>query len=213
MSRKTTEDGKQKKSKKKSGEEAQLPLFSVSELEREEKVFTVGLFLDYLNARFKEEAVLVKGEISSFKTHPSGIYFSMKDQEDESVLECYMSPWVYRSLGILLEEGMEIKAGGIANIYKPRGRFSFRVEHVELTGEGSLKKAYDALKQKLQGEGLFERKRMLPEFISRVGVITSRTGAVIDDFRKNLEKRGIKIVYSLDKNIRLDFPYRFPAMF
>ena len=166
-----------------------LPLFEIAQ----EKVFTVSSFLDYLNNSFGKETFFVTGEISSFQNHPSGVYFSMKDKEGESVMYCYMSPWVYRSLGILLEEGMEIKAGGAPNIYKPKGRFSFKVESVELTGEGSLKKAYDALKRKLEQEGLFERKRALPEFIQKIGVITSRTGAVIDDFRKNLEKRGMRV--------------------
>ncbi len=157
------------------------------------KVFTVSQFLDYVNEVLNVDTIAVQGEITGWKIHPSGIYFSLKDKEDGSILECYMSPYVYKGLGLNVEEGMEVKASGIPSIYKPRGRFSFRVEMMELVGEGSLKKAYELLKKKLEEEGLFIRKRPLPEFIHRIGVITSRTGAVIDDFRKNLEKRGHEV--------------------
>ena len=108
-------------------------------------------------------------------------------------MNCYMRPWMYRSLGFSLDDGMEIKIGGFLEIYKPKGRLSFQVDSVTLAGEGSLRKAYELLKQKLEAEGLFRRKRALPEFITTIGVITSRTGAVIDDFRKNLAARGCNV--------------------
>jgi exodeoxyribonuclease VII large subunit len=82
------------------------------------------------------------------------------------------------------------------SIYKAKGRFSFRVETLEIAGEGSLKKAYEALKKKLAQEGLFDRKRALPGFIQRVGLVTSKTGAVIDDFRRNLLPLGIRVVHA-----------------
>ncbi|MEK7589203.1 MAG: exodeoxyribonuclease VII large subunit [Patescibacteria group bacterium] len=163
------------------------------------KVFSVSEFLDYVNEILNRGNVSIQGEISGWKIHPSGIYFSLKDKKisdssgQDSILDCYMSPYVYKGLGLNLEEGMEIKVGGIPSIYKPKGRFSFRVEMAEVVGEGSLKKAYEILKKKLESEGLFARKRALPEFIHRIGVITSRTGAVIDDFRKNLEQRGHRV--------------------
>src|SRR3989338_4987730 len=165
-------------------------------LENLEKIFSVSEFLDYLNAVFGIQGnAFVFGEVSGFKKLPSGAYFSIKDKADGSVLECYMSPFGYRSSGIILEDGMEIKAGGAVNIYKPKGRLNFRVETIEPLGEGSLKKAYDALKKRLDSEGLFDRKRKLPEFISQVGVITSRTGAVIHDFRENLLPIGLEIYF------------------
>jgi exodeoxyribonuclease VII large subunit len=160
----------------------------------EEKIFTVSQFLDFINELISFEGMSVKGEISSWKPHPTGIYFSLKDKSDGAVMDCYMSPPTFRGLGIFVEEGMEVKLKGIPSIYKSKGRFSFRADSLELMGEGSLKKAYEMLKQKLEAEGLFHRKRELPEFITRVGVITSRTGAVIDDFRKNLSKLGIEVI-------------------
>jgi exodeoxyribonuclease VII large subunit len=160
------------------------------ELSSQQPVFSVSAFLDYVNEVLNLENISVKGEISGWKIHPTGIYFSLKDKEDGSVLDCYMSPYVYRGLGLNVEDGMEVKVGGIPSIYKPKGRFSFRLEMMELVGEGSLKKAYELLKRKLQEEGLYDRKRPLPEFIRKIGIITSRSGAVIDDFRKNIDKLG-----------------------
>lgn len=154
---------------------------------------SVSQFLDFINETISEVGFSVQGEITGWKVHPSGVYFSLKDKEDNSLMDCYLSPYAFRGIGIAVEDGLEIKVNGAPNIYKPKGRFSFRVETMELVGEGSLKKSYDLLKKKLEEEGLFDRKRELPEFITRIGVITSRTGAVIDDFKKNLSKLGLHI--------------------
>ncbi|MCC6934616.1 MAG: exodeoxyribonuclease VII large subunit [Candidatus Yanofskybacteria bacterium] len=161
----------------------------------EEAVFSVSEFLDVTNELLAARDVRVQGEIVGAKPHPTGFYFSLKDPAAAALMDCYMSPYAYRGLGVSLEDGMLVKVGGIASVYKPKGRFSFRVETLELAGEGSLKKAYEALKRKLAEEGLFERKRPLPEFIGRIGLITSRTGAVIDDFRRNLARLGMQVLH------------------
>ncbi len=155
-------------------------------------VFSVSEFLDFVNELFKAREFFVVGEVTGAKPHPTGFYFSLKDK-DGSLMDCYMSPYAYRGLGLPVEDGMEVKVGGSPSIYKAKGRFSFRVETLELAGEGSLKKAYELLKKQLQAEGLFDRKRTLGEFPEQIGIITSRTGAVIDDFRKNLAKAGLKL--------------------
>lgn len=154
---------------------------------------SVSQFLDFINETIGVVGFSVQGEITGWKVHPSGVYFSLKDKEDGSLMDCYLSPYAFRGMGIAVEDGLEVKVNGAPSIYKPKGKFSFRVETMELVGEGSLKKAYDLLKKKLEEEGLFDRKRKLPEFVTRVGVVTSRTGAVIDDFRKNLAKLGLHI--------------------
>ncbi len=159
----------------------------------ETAVFSVGEFLDYINEIFSARTYTIEGEISEFRPHPTGAYFSLKDKEGEGILNCYMNPFTYRSLGVTLEDGMLVKAHGTPKIYKPKGRFSFVADSIELSGEGTIRKAYEALKKKLEEEGLFSRKREIPEFISRVGIITSKTGAVIDDFRKNLKSRGFEL--------------------
>lgn len=159
----------------------------------DDKAWSVGGFLDHLNVLLRGEEAFVVGEVTELKKHPTGFYFALKDEEGEGILQCYLSPWKAKVNGIDFEDGFLVKAGGTPSVYKPRGSFSFVVESLELVGEGSLKKAYELLKKKLEAEGLFARKRELPEFITTIGVITSRTGAVIDDFRKNLKKLGLSV--------------------
>ncbi len=158
-------------------------------------VFSVGEFLDFINELVGQQSFSVQGEVVSARPHPTGMYFSLKDAEGGGVMDCYMSPFAYRGLGVAIEDGMHVKVGGVPSIYKAKGRFSFRVESLEFVGEGTLKKAYEALKVKLANEGLFTRKRPLPEFISSIGLITSKTGAVIDDFRKNLARIGFTVYH------------------
>jgi exodeoxyribonuclease VII large subunit len=161
----------------------------------EQLTFTVGEFLDVINEMLGARDFSVVGEIIGAKPHPTGFYFSLKDTAGGGILDCYMSPYAHRGLGFPVEDGMQVKVAGAPSIYKPKGRFSFRVETLEVAGEGSLKKAYEALKKQLQEEGLFERKRPMPEFIRSIGLVTSKTGAVIDDFRKNLAPLGIRIYH------------------
>ncbi len=160
-----------------------------------ERLFGVADFIDQLNEVLAIQIVSILGEITELNHHQTGVYFALKDQKETAVLNCYIRPGLYRGLGLTLAEGMAIKVSGRAEIYKAKGRLSFLVEGLELVGEGALKKAYDLLKRKLKLEGLFERKRPLPEFIQTIGLITSKTGAVIDDFRRNLDRRGYKIFF------------------
>jgi exodeoxyribonuclease VII large subunit len=167
----------------------------------EKKIWKVGEFLDYWNEVFKAETFTVEGEVNDAREHPTGLYFTLKDDEGGGIMDCYMNPYLYRRLGLALEAGMVVQATGAANIYKQKGRFSFRAETIVLSGEGSLRQAYELLKKKLEAEGLFARKRPLPEFIERIGIITSRTGAVIDDFRKNLKPMGLALFF---KDVRVE---------
>ncbi len=172
----------------------QTTLFDTSP-DKPQAIFTVGEFLDFINEVLKQQSYLVHGEVVSARPHPTGMYFSLKDAEGGGVMDCYMSPHAYRGFGVVIEDGMQVKVGGAPSIYKAKGRFSFRVETLEPVGEGSLKKAYEALKRKLTDEGLFARKRPLPEFIGSIGLITSKTGAVIDDFKKNLVRLGLAVYH------------------
>ncbi len=158
----------------------------------EKEPLSVSEFLDIINSQVGEEEFLITGEVTGFKLHPAGVFFSVKDSE-ESLLRCYLSPYLYRSLGVEFEDGSKVVISGYAEIYKRRGDLTMKVKSVALAGEGELKKAYEELKKKLEEEGLFERKRELPEFINRIAVITSRSGAVIDDFRKNLKPLGLNL--------------------
>jgi exodeoxyribonuclease VII large subunit len=161
-----------------------------------EKVFTVSEFIEVLNTFFKKEKVRMVGEISELKRAPSGhVYFSVKDKEAPGSLSCIIWSRNYDMCGIVLEVGMEVVMSGYPNIYPNSGKLSFVADTVELVGEGALKKAYEALKKKLDEEGVFApaRKRQIPEFVHKIGVITSREGAVIHDFVNNLGKFGFEV--------------------
>lgn len=162
---------------------------------QEDILLTVSEFLDGVNICLRNNSFFVLGEVSEFKAHDKWVSFSLKDKNDNSVLRCFMSIWVYRKQGLLLENGMEIKVGGYSRVYKPAGTFSFNIDSIEPIGEGSLKKAYDLLMKKLEEEGLFARKREIPKYIKNIGVISSKSGVVIQDFLKNLKPLGFKISF------------------
>ncbi len=161
-----------------------------------EKVFTIAEYIEVLNVFFKSQSVKIIGEISELKRAASGhVYFTVRDKENPGALDAIMWSRNYALCGINLEVGMEIILNGHPNIYPNNGRLSFVADTVELVGEGALKKAYDDLRKKLEAEGVFapERKRVLPEYIQRIGVITSMKGAVIHDFENNLGKFGFLV--------------------
>lgn len=163
-----------------------------------EKTFSVSEYVELWNNFFKKiKPAKVLGEISQVKSGPSGhIYFTIKDKSGASILDCIIWNRNYLMCGVKFEVGMEVILQGRPSIYGPSGRFSFIADTAELVGEGALKKAYDELKKKLEKEGVFaeERKRTLPEFVHKIGVITSREGAVIHDFVNNLGKFGFEIL-------------------
>lgn len=162
----------------------------------ENNIFSVSAYLTVLNSILNSCEAKVKGEVTEVKKWSSGhVYFSLKDKKDSSVMNCVIWNYDYRLAGLELKDGMEIIATGIPDIYKPNGRLSFKAKTIRLVGEGDLKKEYEKLKNKLEAEGLFaeENKRVLPEFPQNIGVITSKQGAVINDFLNNLGRYGFKI--------------------
>ena len=162
-----------------------------------EKPYTVSGYLDVLNNSLRQIKGRIRGEIAELEIRSSYLFFSLKDQKDESILKCFMWKNDYELCGVLLTEGLEVIVNGISEIYKPNGRLSFKASTVELIGEGTLKKAYEKLKKKLEKQGLFaiDKKQALPEFVQTIGLITSSTGAVIHDFLNNLGKHGYKIKF------------------
>ncbi len=136
------------------------------------------------------------GEVTQLQVASSGhVYFTLKDESNGAVLDCIIWRSKYNLFGIRLETGMKIIAQGYPEVYAPRGKLSFIAETIELSGEGELKKQYEELKKKLAEEGLFakERKRPIPKYCRKIGVITSKHGAVLADFLNNLGKFGFKI--------------------
>ena len=103
----------------------------------------------------------------------------------------------YKLSGVTLADGVEIIVTAYPNIYKPNGGMTLQVEMIEMVGAGALQIAYEKLKAKLLAEGLFDesKKRVIPEFPHTIGVITSKSGAVINDFLSNIGKCGFEIVF------------------
>lgn len=168
-----------------------------TKVESPEPIFTIKEFIEFLNLFFSKHKHRIIGEISQFKRQENSghCYFTVKDKDSGSVMDCIIWSRSYELCGIKLETGMEVILTGRPNIYANTGRFSFVASTVELVGEGALKKAYLELKKKLEEEGIFaeSKKRPIPEFAQRIGVITSLQGAVISDFKHNLGKFGFKV--------------------
>ena len=159
-------------------------------------VFVVGEFLSALNVLMRSHfsAVRVRGEVVDFRRNHSGhAYFQIKDAS--AVLRVTVFRGAYEVSGVELADGMEIIVTGYPQHHAQYG-FSFLASTVELCGEGALKKAYDALKTSLRAAGLLdaERKRALPPFVRRIGLITSRDGAAIGDFMTNLGAHGFHVL-------------------
>lgn len=164
--------------------------------EEKEKILSISEYIDFLNSGLKEYRAKIIGEISEAKVGPTGhVYFTLKDEKDGAVISCIIWRGNYGLYGIELREGMKIIATGCPSIYAPMGKLSFIADIIELEGEGILKKEYEKLKKKLQEEGLFaaERKRPLPLYPQKIGLITSKKGAVLGDFLSNIGKFGFKI--------------------
>ncbi len=135
-------------------------------------------------------SVMVEGEVSQPTVARSGhIYFTLKD--DNAQLACVIWKSTADRLNLRLEHGQLLTVGGGIQVYPPSGRYQLIVTKVQLAGEGALQKAFLALKQKLEAEGLFDpsRKRPLPRFPQTIGVVTSATGAAFQDIRDTLERR------------------------
>ncbi|MFH1401810.1 MAG: exodeoxyribonuclease VII large subunit [Parcubacteria group bacterium] len=162
----------------------------------ENKILSVSEYISFLNSGLKEYQAKIIGEVSEAKTGPTGhVYFTLKDENDGAVINCIIWKSNYSLYSIKLEIGMKITATGVPNIYAPTGRLSFIADIIELAGEGALKKEYERLKKQLASEGLFapERKRQMQNYPQKIGVITSKQGAVLSDFLSNIGSFGFKI--------------------
>ncbi|MFH1909830.1 MAG: exodeoxyribonuclease VII large subunit [bacterium] len=182
------------------GENEEVEPQSISQSSQEEikdKPYSVSGYLNLLNNQLRTQQARVQGEISSLNIKENYLFFYIKDKEDESILGCFMWSNDYKLCGIDLEVGMEITAEGFPEIHKPNGSLSLKVSVVELVGEGALKRAYDQLKKKLEKEGLFdtECKKLLPDLPQKIGVISSKQGAVIHDFLNNIGQYGYQIKF------------------
>ncbi len=135
--------------------------------------------------------VWVTGEITNFKVQNSGhIYFTLKDAGAQ--LACVLFRGEFQVNRSLLQDGKKVMVRGEITVYEPKGQYQLRVTSVEAQGLGALQEAFEKLKQKLSAEGLFskERKRPLPKYPQRIGLVTSPTGAAIRDVLHVIERRN-----------------------
>jgi exodeoxyribonuclease VII large subunit len=158
------------------------------------KIITVSQ-LTYALKRLIEESFLlegvwVQGEISNFTAHSSGhLYFTLKDSG--ACLKCVMFKSQARGLKFKPAEGQQAAVRGRIGVYEKSGQYQLYVEEMTPSGLGDLYQAFLKLKEKLEQEGLFapERKRKLPPLPQKIGVITSPTGAAVQDIIKILRRR------------------------
>jgi len=135
--------------------------------------------------------VWVAGEISNFKTYPSGhLYFTLKDEESQ--LPCAMWKGSAVRLAFQPESGQQVLAYGRIDVYLPRGQYQLIVEKMEPRGAGALAMRFEQLKKKLEAEGLFDpdRKRPLPMLPRAIALVTSPVGAAIQDMLRTIATRN-----------------------
>src|SRR5213593_4255216 len=142
--------------------------------------------------------VWVTGEVTNLRVQSSGhIYFTLKDANAQ--LNCVLFRGESVQNRDLLQDGQKLILQGDLTVYEPRGQYQLVVRAVELQGVGALQLAFERLKRKLQTEGLFapERKRPLPKYPQRIGLVTSPTGAAIRDVLHVIQRRnpGLEIIF------------------
>ena len=165
-----------------------------------EKYLSVTTLTKYLKMKFDKdpylERVYLTGQVSNFRKRPTHQYFSLKD--DHAVIQATIWSGIYQKLGFDLEEGMKINVIGRVQVYEPSGSYSIIIEKAEPDGVGALAIQFEQLKKKLTEEGLFQErfKQALPQFSKRIGVVTSRSGAVIRDIITTVSRRfpGVDIL-------------------
>jgi exodeoxyribonuclease VII large subunit len=160
------------------------------------RVFTVSELTRSIRGTLETKfaAVWVQGEISNYKLHPSGHqYFTLKDQRAQ--ISCViwrdtMLPPPRKHSG--LADGAQVQVYGTVTVFEARGQYQLNVQILQPRGVGLLQAKFEALKRKLEAEGLFapERKRPLPKFPRRIGIVTSRSGAAIRDILNVLRRRA-----------------------
>ncbi len=155
-------------------------------------IYSVNELNSAVQARFESEfrSIWVAGEISGCRLAASGhYYFSLKDEQSQ--IKCALFKGAARFARFKPQDGLAVIVRGNLEVYQARGEYQLIVELIEPQGAGALQLAFEQLKKKLAAEGLFDaaRKRPLPKFPRRIGVITSPAGAVIRDILHVLERR------------------------
>lgn len=158
------------------------------------KYLTVTALTKYMKTKLEMDehlqSIALKGEVSNFKKHSRGhLYFSIKD--DYAQINAIMFAGDARRLSVIPKDGDQILVLGRISLYEPSGSYSIQVKNIEFDGIGVLYQKYEALKKELELQGYFldDHKKPIPKFPKRIGVITSNTGAVIQDIMNTLNRR------------------------
>jgi len=159
------------------------------------KVFTVGELTRQIRGTLetKFRTVWVQGEISNYKLHPSGHqYFTLKDQRAQIACVIWRDTLPRKLSGEPLVDGTNVQVYASVTVFEARGQYQLNVQILQPRGVGLLQVKFEALKRKLEAEGLFAagRKRPLPKFPRRIGIVTSPSGAAIRDMLNVLRRRA-----------------------
>lgn len=157
------------------------------------KVFTVAELTRQIRGTLETKfgAVWVQGEISNYKLHPSGHqYFTLKDQR--AAIACVIFRNTLPPTAQPISDGAQVQVYGNVSVFEARGQYQLSVQILQTRGAGLLQAKFEALKRRLEAEGLFDpaRKRPLPKFPKRIGIVTSPSGAAIRDMLNVLRRRA-----------------------
>lgn len=160
----------------------------------QQQIYSVSEITGYIRVLLEEnpdlQDIWVQGEVSNVSFPSSGhIYFTLKDEN--ASLRCVIWKWTAQYFHIRLEDGMAVDIHGKISVYEKGGQYQFYVDSMRLQGEGKLYQEFLRLKRKLEEEGLFDpqRKKAIPAFPKLIGVVTSPTGAALQDILNTLQKR------------------------
>ncbi|MGY3724186.1 exodeoxyribonuclease VII large subunit [Granulicatella balaenopterae] len=158
-----------------------------------QEYLTVTALTKYLKRKFDCDPhlgrVYLTGEISNFRMRPNTHqYFSLKD--DGAVISAVMFKGAFQKIKFQPEEGMKVLVVGRVSLFEKSGNYQIYIEHMEPDGVGALYQAYEQLKKKLTAEGLFQLpKKAIPRFPKKIAIITSQSGAVIEDIKTTVQRR------------------------
>ncbi|MCL2882959.1 MAG: exodeoxyribonuclease VII large subunit [Coriobacteriia bacterium] len=152
---------------------------------------SVSEALAYVKHNLEAINIQISGEVSELSDRPGykAVYFTISDQS--SALSCLIWKNVYDRLGVELKIGMQVEVGGRFTLYAAKGRMNFEVKTIKLSGEGELRVKVAQLARRLEAEGLMApgRKRAVPRFCERIGLVTSPRGKAVHDVLRTLRRR------------------------
>lgn len=185
-----------------------------------EEYVTVSALTKYIKYKFDKDPhlgrVYLTGEISNFRLRPTHQYFSLKDEI--AIISATMFQSAFKKIQFRPEEGMKVLVIGKVSVFEKSGQYQINIEHMEPDGIGALFLAYEQLKKKLESEGLFSLpKKPIPQFPKKIAILTSESGAVIQDIQTTVARRfpivqlvlyptvvqGVHAVNSILKNLDL----------